>query len=132
MKRLESYETFRNVSSVVLQVGANDILREVPHDKIATNLNLLRDNLNRSKNLIWTGIFPAYGSIFSETQEELRVQLNQIIKSNCQELPNCSYLDPKKVVNPQEARSFEEDSLHLSSTSYLNWVKEIRKISGGS
>ncbi|MES2623175.1 MAG: GDSL-type esterase/lipase family protein [Patescibacteria group bacterium] len=137
LEKVKTLDTNTKYSLILVQIGANDIMKLTPMKDIENDINTLVDTLApRTNNLIImhsgnigeSEFFPFYlRSILSNRSKEMReIYVKQEEKDHVHyvDLINSSI---SKLTEENPTLYYANDMLHLNGAGYGLWFDEIRK-----
>ncbi|PHR59394.1 MAG: hypothetical protein COA44_00140 [Arcobacter sp.] len=120
-----------NADTIVLMIGVNDILNQVPLSRIQTNYTKILNNFNSKQKIYILSLLPVI-------DEKLTKKINQDIKEmnkwleNELKQRNFTYLNfyPKFLDMNKKglAKALTTDGIHLSPKAYKLWEKNLKEV----
>jgi len=122
---------------IVIQIGANDILRSTNYQEIRERIGILLDESNkRSDNVVVlhsgnVGLAPVFyfplNKYYAHRTRKVREIYLEVVKKT-----NTTYVDlfrekKEDLFSKDLGKYYSPDRLHLSNEGYANWYSEIRK-----
>ncbi len=132
LKRIDTLNSLRRSSAVVVTIGINDIEFRSNQDVVISYRKILRVMANNPRVLV-NSIFPVDEGIRGIAGFNARIErVNQQILIACSEHENCSFLDvgPKMLndVGQLDPHYHIGDGLHLSPKGYDLWIRELQSV----
>lgn len=130
LTQIDSYQAISHASTVLLQIGHNDLKQNTNQEIIDNSKRLLAALPKTSKNIV-TLQFPVVESIHPRLAgyNERKTFINDELKKIC--LGHCEVLDlwPFITLNDGKvnARYLAADGIHLSQVGYALWIKNLRE-----
>lgn len=128
--RLSDYESLKQASVIILNIGANDTKRREVKD-ILNNYQEILNVLPENIPIIVTAIFPFDGYAERLSKRNIMIkQVNQGLQNLIKEYQHILYFDITKKLSNESGdlkREFHMgDGVHLNKAGYQVWINELK------
>jgi len=107
-----------------LGIGVNDAFADAVIDDIPDYVERLTAIFGPADRLIWRAVLPVTGESWNDRQEEFRRALNSAASLACQDMPNCTFLEPPVGYSTNIAE-WTTDGLHPNPVGYQKLTEQL-------
>lgn len=129
INRLVLYTSNTTPKNIILMIGINDILHNIPFSKIHNNIKQLSNTLPSKSNIFWMEIMPINTPRDTEYYNPLIKKINNLIKTYCNEMENCNYVKtPKILIKDLNLNKIYNtgDGVHLNKDGYKHLINHLK------
>jgi lysophospholipase L1-like esterase len=133
LNRLPYYKSIGKVRSIVLAIGANDLMRRDP-DEIIINYKKILESLPDQANVVVVAIHPVDEKCRQPVgRSNSRIKsLNSKLKELCARYVHVAFFAIEDKLKDRSGNLSEElhegDGVHLNQLGYQVWIDEFKKI----
>jgi lysophospholipase L1-like esterase len=123
ISRVLEYQQLPQSRLIVIAAGFNDIC----HSKtlaMSKSFDLLLQQIS-GVPIVISALQPATNLKLCENLATKIIQFNQYLRSTCNNMQNCYFVDLPRILSNQKRAVFESDGIHLNRLGYQLWKTKL-------
>jgi lysophospholipase L1-like esterase len=128
--RIPQYRSLKTASKIIVWVGTNDILNDVPREAIIHNLKNILNALPKNTKVFMIAVLPFGEGKSSKEYNQIIRQINSSLDSYCSQLPSRFFIKNSFLTDNKTkclSEKYHTDSIHLNESGYRFFLQVLKK-----